>query len=501
MIEADTRKAIFLLHQEGMGLREIERRLGVSRNTVRDIIEHKGEMPETVRRDKVHIDPEVLRRLYKECDSRSQRVHEKLVEEEGIEVRYSTLTRLLRKEGVSRPPKTRCDRVPDKPGAEIQHDTTVYQVLLAGTRVKLIASLMYLRYSKRRYLKFYRAFNRFTMKCFFHEALMFWGYTAPVCIIDNTNLARLRGTGRNAVIVPEMEAFSMRYGFEFRCHEAGHANRKAGEERSFFTVETNFLPGRRFQNMEDLNQQAYQWSTVRMENRPQGKARLIPAKTFEHEMDYLVRLPSHLPPPYLLLERSTDQYGYTAFDANYYWVPGTGRDDVKVLQYGDRLKIYLGRSFLVEYELPPDGVKNKLFSPEGMPPPRRQPKNRKKPTHEEEKRLRAMAGTVSDYLDFVLKTKGGIQRHRLMREMFSLSRQMTTSVFIRTIERGLRYRITSIDTLRRVALLCMNQETRMLPYAQVDENYREREAYREGNLSEAPNFSSYEKMTEGQDDE
>jgi len=33
MIATDKRKAIFLLHQEGMEVREIVRRLGVSRNT------------------------------------------------------------------------------------------------------------------------------------------------------------------------------------------------------------------------------------------------------------------------------------------------------------------------------------------------------------------------------------------------------------------------------------------------------------------------------------
>jgi hypothetical protein len=61
--------------------------------------------------------------------------------------------------------------------------------------------------AKRRYLVFYRAFNRFKMKCFFHEALMFWGCADRQCIIDNTNLARLRGTGANALIVLEMETF------------------------------------------------------------------------------------------------------------------------------------------------------------------------------------------------------------------------------------------------------------------------------------------------------
>ena len=40
------------------------------------------------------------------------------------------------------------------------------------------------------------------------------GYSAGRCIIDNTNLARLRGTGKHAVIAPEMAEFSKRYGFQ-----------------------------------------------------------------------------------------------------------------------------------------------------------------------------------------------------------------------------------------------------------------------------------------------
>jgi hypothetical protein len=94
-----------------------------------------------------------------------------------------------------------------------------------------MGSVLYLRYSKRRYVKSYRRFDRFRMKCFFHEALTYWGYAAPVCIIDNTNLARLAGAGKSARIAPEMEAFARAFGFRFRCHEIGHANRKAGEER------------------------------------------------------------------------------------------------------------------------------------------------------------------------------------------------------------------------------------------------------------------------------
>ena len=81
------------------------------------------------------------------------------------------------------------------------------------------------------------------MKCFLHEGLMHWGYAAHECIIDNTNLARLRGTGNHAVIVPEMEAFARQYGFRFVCHEKNHPNRKAGEEKeSFRRLRLTFSP-------------------------------------------------------------------------------------------------------------------------------------------------------------------------------------------------------------------------------------------------------------------
>lgn len=176
-------------------------------------------MPETVRCDKSWIDPDLLLRLYNDCRGRVQRIHEKLTEEEGICIAYSTLTKMIREQGLGKAIKARCHHEGDQPGAEMQHDTSPYRIKLGDRYYWLQASLLYFRYSKIRYLKFYRSFNRFAMKCFFHEALTFWGYAAPVCIIDNTSLARLYGTGKNAVIAPEMEQFAKQYGFCFICHE------------------------------------------------------------------------------------------------------------------------------------------------------------------------------------------------------------------------------------------------------------------------------------------
>ena len=491
MIEADKRNAIFLLHQAGMKIREISRRLGISRNSVRTVIQQEGVMPApAVHADQQQIDEQLLRDLHQQCDGWIQRMHEILVEVHKIDVTYPTLTRMLRKLGISTPPKQRCDRVPDEPGLEMQHDTTLYRVLVGDQRIKVVASLLYLRYSKRRYLKFYRAFNRFKMKCFLHEALMFWGCSAAQCIIDNTNLARLRGSGITAVIVPEMAAFGQQHGFVFRCHERMHSDRKAGEERSFWTTETNFLPGRTFKTMEDLNQQAFEWATVRLENRPQGKAGLIPAKAFQHELSSLIHLPVHLPAPYEIHERDTDQYGYIAFEGNYYWVPGTGREVIKVLEYSNRLKIFLKRECLAEYPLPAEGIKNQPFSPPGHPAPRHRPKNRKKPTQEEDKRLRAIAQPVGAYLDFVLKDKG-LARHSFLRKLFALSRKMTPELFIKTIERAFKYRIEDFDTIERIAVLHLTEGMSLLPLSEVDETFRDRPAYQDGALTETPDLSIY----------
>jgi hypothetical protein len=491
MIDPDRRKAIYQLHLAGVPMNKIGRQFHVSPRTVRTIIRQQGNLPQTVRKDKIHIDPELLGRLYQQCDGWIERVHEILVEDEGVQVSYPTLTRAVRELGLGQPAKGRCDHVPDEPGVEMQHDTSVYKVKLAGHPTRVIASLLYLRYSKRRYLKFYRAFNRFAMKCFLHEALMFWGYAARQCIIDNTNLARLRGSGKQAVIVPEMVSFAERYGFQFLCHAIGHANRKAGEERSFWTVETNFLPGRSFQSLEDLNQQALQWATVRMENRPASKTQLIPAKAFEHERHYLSELPAQLPAPYWPQERGTDEYGYVAVEGNYYWVPGTKQEDVKVLRYADRLKIYRGRTLLAEYPLPADGVKNARFSPEGQPPPRYLPKHRHHGSQHEEQRLRALDPAVAAYVDFALQTPG-IQRHRFLRDLFALSRKVTPAVFAEALTRARRYRVVQMETLQRIAWLCTSQGQEPLPDVEVDESFRQRPAYQEGFLTDEPDLSVYD---------
>jgi len=501
MIDPDKRIAVLTLFKEGKGKREIARLLSISRNTVSDIIDTKGRMPTVERKDAVQFDEERLKQLYHECNGRVQRIHEILTEEDRFETGYSTLSRKLRAMGLSRVrKKARCERVPDVPGEEMQHDTTVHHVKLGDKKCRLTTSLLYYRYSKARYLKFYRNFNRFHMQCFLYEALSHFGYAAKTCIIDNTNLARLRGSGGTALINPEMVNFSKKYGFEFICHALNHPNRKAGNERGFYTVETNFFPGRRFADLDELNRSAFEWATQRHYHRPVGKNKVIPAIAFEYEQSFLNKLPAYVEAPYRDHHRFIDPYGYVAFNGNYYRIPGMERKEVMLLEYSCRLKIFLDKKLVIEYDLPDTAVKNRSFFPEGYPKPARRPKNRKRPADREERILRSVSKEVDLWLTGVLSTKG-THRHHFIRGIYRLYLKLTPPLFIGAIKRADTYRITTIGTIEKIAELLTKQSGYEMPEADVDAEFRNRPTYLEGRSSDPIDLSQYDNLLEDAHDE
>jgi hypothetical protein len=130
----------------------------------------------------------------------------------------------------------------------------------------------------------------------------------------------------------------------------------------------------------------------------------------------------------------------------------------------------------------------------GLPAPAHQPNNRKRPTEGEEKQLRALAPPVNEFLDRALATRSGVARHHFVRELYALSQNMTHSLLVQTLERALRYGITDIGTLRRIARLSAQQ-------VQVHDSFCEREAYQEGRLSEAPDLSVDEQRFEDDDED
>jgi len=489
-----------MLFEQGKKKKEIARFLKIDVKTVRRIIEHgPGEVQN--RSDKIIIDYELLKNLHAECNGYVQRMHEILTEDREVPIGYSTLTRLLREYGIGERHQQRSQRYPDIPGAEMQHDTSVYFVKLADVRRKLICSGLYLRYSKMRYVKFYTRFNRFRMKCFFHEALTWFSYTAKSCIIDNTSLAVLYGSGERAVIHPEMIAFAANYGFQWKAHRIGQTNRKAGKERNFFTLETNFFPGRTFHDLEDLNRKAIDWATRRFASRPQPKTRLIPVELFEQEKPYLVKLPAYIEAPYQEHKRGIDQYGYVALDGNFYWVPEKVHGKLTVIEYEKSISIYHNHRKLEDYPLPAEEVKNKPFAPPGVRPPHQGPRSRKYGCKEEEKQLREMGPLCCAYVDYLQSNVCKVPyKPKFIRELHRLAKKMSRSLFLKTVERALHYHIDSIASVERIAEQQVRNEVQQLPDLPLADRYESRNSYQEGRFSSEADLKRYNDLMEEQKD-
>ena len=114
-------------------------------------------------------------------------------------------------------------------------------------------------------------------------------------MIDNTHVVVLQGTGAAMIPVPEMEAFAERFGFVFRAHEMGHANRSARVERNFDYIENNFLAGREFKDWEDLNQQARAWCEKVNAHASSARLHAAPRDLFAQERTLLRPLPIWVP--------------------------------------------------------------------------------------------------------------------------------------------------------------------------------------------------------------
>ena len=160
------------------------------------------------------------------------RIQEILRDEYNLEVSYSTLTRLIRNQGL-REPKRRRGIYRFGPGEEMQHDTSPHRLRLGEKTLTAQCAGLVLAYSRLLFIQYYPTFTRFEAKAFLTEAFGFLEGTCARCLIDNTSVIVAGGSGSQALIAPEMEAFGELFGVEFIPHAIGHADRKGRIERPF----------------------------------------------------------------------------------------------------------------------------------------------------------------------------------------------------------------------------------------------------------------------------
>jgi len=450
MTPTEIRNMVRVLQAQGHSLREISRILALSRNTVRRILHQ----PDRSLAETAACDEATLARLkaaFERARGNVVRVQEVLADD-GLDVRYSTLTRWVREAGLRTPPR-RAGEYHFAPGQEMQHDTSPHRVVLAkaGTAGKVVTvqcAGLVLAYSRRLFIQYYPRFTRFEAKTFLLEAARFMNGVCPVCVIDNTSVLLAAGAGADAVIAPEMLAFARALGFRFRAHRVGHPDRKGRIERPFAYIENNFLAARTFEDFDDLNRQAVAWCRDVANSKPKQALGMSPEAAYVIEKPHLQPLPDTLPPVYELLERVVDLHGYVSVDTNRYSVP----------------ERFVGQSVAV-YKLPAEihvcrkgttiAVHPRLIGQRDarntLPDHHAIPVRQNRGTTLEETLLRGHHPSLDRYAA-TLKQRGNGWGRRALRRLIAMKRTYPSGPFIAAIEQALQYGLFDLGRLEALIL-------------------------------------------------
>jgi len=449
MLSQAQRTTILELSTQGVSKREIARVMGISRVAVRKVLRSKSTaVPELQRAEKAEPHRQQILELFDKCKGNLVRVHEELVAA-GTELSYPALTAFCRRHGIGQAPPVASGQYHFEPGEEMQHDTSPHDAELGGRKRKVQTASAVLCYSRMLFFQCYPTFRRFDCKVFLTEALRYFSGAAARVMIDNTHVVVLRGTGREMIPVPEMEAFGDRFGFRFAAHELGHANRSARVERPFSFIEGNFLAGRTFASWEDLNQQARQWCD-KVNSTYKKHLRAVPRELFAVERLQLKPLPAWIPEVYRLHQRLVDIEGYVALNSNRYSVPleWIGRR-VEVRETRDKIEIQLDARRLVTHRRIAEAEHQRVMLAEHRPP--RGQRTLRPDPHPEEQAIVTVAPELADYV------AGLKQRSRkvitlALRQLLRLVREYPREPLLGAVREAARYGLYDLDRLERMIL-------------------------------------------------
>ena len=466
MLDQKLRAAILALHEKGRSNRSIARALKVSRETVKEVIASGSmEVPLLVRPQLADAWREEILAQHDACGGNLVRVHEELAKK-GAQLSYPALTAFCRHNGIGYEAPKPSGRYDFAPGEEMQHDTSPHWPKIGGVKRRAQTASLVLCFSRMLFFQLYPCFTRFECKVFLTEAFEYFGGLAGRCMIDNTHVVVLKGSGSTMVPVPEMVAFGERYSFQFKAHEIGDANRSARVEGPFNFIENNFLAGREFRDWRHANQEARTWCDEKNAafSRSLHSSR---RELFAAEKPHLKPLPIWVPEVYVLHHRIVDAEGYVNMRANRYSVPYVliGRQ-LEVRETKERVEVFDGARMVAAHERVIDGRDVRVTAPQHRPP-RGQGRPKEAPPPEEESLLRAEP-SLAAYVAALKKRASG-RGTLALRRLLKLLRDYPRTPFLAAVRQAEQYGLYDLDRLERMVLKEIAHEYFVLPVDHDDQ--------------------------------
>lgn len=290
-LDQKSRKKIMQIFKETGSLRATAKRAGVSRNAVRRQIRDPGMSARCSSPRPSKLDPYRAKILYlvDEEHLSGVRILEK-IKDLGYKGGYSILKDYIR---IIRPKRSRGPTAPIEhpPGHEAQMDWSPHKVSLGG-RIQLVhTGSIVLCFSRWLYIRFYFDETIDHVIRLHEEAFNeLQGVPATISYDNMTSVGFHKGHGE-VFINPRFRAFADEYGFRIIILPPGAKDRHGMVERPFHYIENNFLAGREFSDLEDLNHRGDLWRHKTANVRIHGTLRERPMDRLKRERPFLKPLP------------------------------------------------------------------------------------------------------------------------------------------------------------------------------------------------------------------
>jgi transposase len=268
------------------------------------------------------------------------RVHEE-IQAVGYTGGYSILKAWVR---TFRPKGTRRAhlRFETAPGVQGQVDLSPYTVLLSGVPTAVVCFSFVLGYSRWQYICFVLHADVHTI-CHCHVVAFEEAGGVPHEILYDRMKQVVLESYRDGVLYhPLFERLVSHYGFRAVPLAPGYKEGKGKVEAPFRYVEGNFLAGRTFHDLGDLNRQARKWLVETARVRVHRTTRELPSARHEAEQPTLIPLPPQRFEAAVVVMRLVGDDFSVAYATNRYSVPPhfVGRS-VKVRVLDGRLEVVL----------------------------------------------------------------------------------------------------------------------------------------------------------------
>jgi transposase len=207
------------------------------------------------------------------------------------------------------------------PGVQGQVDLSPYTVLLSGEPTDVVCFSLVLGYSRWHFIRFLLHADVHSI-CHCHVlAFEEAGGVPHEILYDRMKQVVLESLKDGVVFHALFERMAQHYGFRAVPLAPGYKEGKGKVENPFKYVEGNFLAGRTFADLDDLNQKAHHWLTEIARVRVHRTTQEQPAARLAQEQPSLIPLPGHRFEAGVVVPRLVGADFCVAWDTNRYSVP------------------------------------------------------------------------------------------------------------------------------------------------------------------------------------